>query len=47
MESWLSNPASLFDIAGKVAVVTGASGAFGALASQLLAGAGAHVVLAA
>ena len=47
MHEWLSNPASLFDIHGKVAVVTGASGAFGALASKVLAGAGAHLVLAA
>ncbi|MDE2372566.1 MAG: SDR family oxidoreductase, partial [Burkholderiales bacterium] len=45
--AWLKNPASLFDIRGKVAVVTGASGAFGSLASQVLAGAGARLVLAA
>lgn len=42
-----TNPASLFDISGKVAVVTGASGAFGAVAAQVLAGAGARLVLAA
>ena len=47
MSDWLTNPASLFDIRGKVAVVTGASGAFGALASKVLAGAGARLVLAA
>lgn len=47
MTDWLNNPASLFDVRGKVAVVTGASGAFGALASKVLAGAGAHLVLAA
>ena len=47
MEDWLRHPASLFDIAGKVAVVTGASGAFGTLAAQVLAGAGAKLVLAA
>jgi NAD(P)-dependent dehydrogenase (short-subunit alcohol dehydrogenase family) len=41
------NPLSLFDISGKTAIVTGASGAFGALASKVLAGAGANVVLAA
>jgi NAD(P)-dependent dehydrogenase (short-subunit alcohol dehydrogenase family) len=46
-KSWLKNPASLFDIRGKVAVVTGASGAFGMLAAQVLAGAGAKLVLAA
>lgn len=44
---WLRNPLSLFDISGKVAVVTGASGAFGALAAQVMAGAGAKLVLAA
>lgn len=44
---WLRNPAALFDVRGKVAVVTGASGAFGSLASQVLAGAGARLVLSA
>ena len=44
---WLKNPASLFDIRDKVAIVTGASGAFGMLAAQVLAGAGAKLVLAA
>jgi NAD(P)-dependent dehydrogenase (short-subunit alcohol dehydrogenase family) len=47
MTDWLRNPLSLFDITGKVAVVTGASGAFGALAAKVLSGAGAKVVLAA
>jgi NAD(P)-dependent dehydrogenase (short-subunit alcohol dehydrogenase family) len=46
-EAFLSNPASLFDIRGKVAIVTGASGAFGALAAKILAGAGAKVALVA
>jgi NAD(P)-dependent dehydrogenase (short-subunit alcohol dehydrogenase family) len=46
-EDFLKNPASLFDIRGKTAIVTGASGAFGALAAKTLAGAGASVVLAA
>jgi NAD(P)-dependent dehydrogenase (short-subunit alcohol dehydrogenase family) len=46
-EDFLKNPASLFDIRGKNAIVTGASGAFGALASKVLAGAGANVVLCA
>jgi NAD(P)-dependent dehydrogenase (short-subunit alcohol dehydrogenase family) len=40
------NPLSLFDIKGKTAIVTGASGAFGALASKVLAGAGANLLLA-
>jgi NAD(P)-dependent dehydrogenase (short-subunit alcohol dehydrogenase family) len=47
MTDWLKNPASLFDIEGKVAIVTGASGAFGALAAQVLAGAGTKLVLTA
>jgi NAD(P)-dependent dehydrogenase (short-subunit alcohol dehydrogenase family) len=46
-DAWLKNPLSLFDIRGKSAVVTGASGAFGALAAKVLAGAGANVALAA
>ena len=46
-DEFLKNPASLFDIKGKTAIVTGASGAFGALAAKVLAGAGANVVLAA
>jgi len=47
MTDWLKNPLSLFDVRGKSAVITGASGAFGALAAQVLAGAGAKLVLAA
>lgn len=47
MTDWLNNPLSLFDIRDKTAIVTGASGAFGALAAKVLAGAGANVVLAA
>jgi NAD(P)-dependent dehydrogenase (short-subunit alcohol dehydrogenase family) len=47
MSDWIKNPLSLFDVRGKTAVVTGASGAFGALAAQVLAGAGANLVLAA
>jgi NAD(P)-dependent dehydrogenase (short-subunit alcohol dehydrogenase family) len=46
-EDWLKNPASLFDVKGKVAVITGASGAFGALAANVLAGAGCKLVLSA
>ncbi len=45
MTDWLKNPASLFDVSGKVAVVTGASGAFGALAAKVLAGAGAKLFI--
>lgn len=46
-DEFLKNPASLFDIRGKVAIVTGASGAFGALAAKILSGAGAKVALVA
>jgi len=43
----LDNPLSMFDVEGRVALITGASGAFGAVAAQCLAGAGCKVVLAA
>lgn len=46
-DDFLKNPFSLFDIKGKTAVITGASGAFGALAAKVLAGAGANVTLCA
>src|SRR5947207_464611 len=46
-EDFLKNPLSLFDVRGKTAIVTGASGAFGALAAKVLAGAGANVVISA
>lgn len=41
------DPARLFDITGQVAIVTGASGAFGALAAETLAAAGARLLLSA
>ena len=44
---FLKNPLSLFDIRGKTAIITGATGAFGELAAKVLAGAGASVVLSA
>ena len=47
MSDGLANPLALFDIAGKVALVTGASGAYGALAARILAGAGCKLVLSA
>src|SRR5436190_259405 len=37
-EDIFKNPLSLFDIRGKTAIVTGATGAFGALASKVRAG---------
>lgn len=43
----LDNPLSFFDVKGKVALITGASGAFGAVAAQCLSGAGCKVVLVA
>ncbi|WP_284778006.1 SDR family oxidoreductase [Agrobacterium sp. lyk4-40-TYG-31] len=46
-DEFLTNPYALFDVRGKVAVVTGASGAFGALAAKILAGAGARIALVA
>jgi NAD(P)-dependent dehydrogenase (short-subunit alcohol dehydrogenase family) len=46
-DDWLKNPLSLFDVKGKVAVITGASGAFGALAAKVMAGAGCKLVLTA
>jgi NAD(P)-dependent dehydrogenase (short-subunit alcohol dehydrogenase family) len=47
MTDELANPLSLFDVSGKVAIITGASGAFGALAAETLAASGARLVLAA
>jgi NAD(P)-dependent dehydrogenase (short-subunit alcohol dehydrogenase family) len=46
-EDLLKNPLLLFDIRGRTAIVTGATGAFGALAARVLAGAGCNVVIAA
>jgi NAD(P)-dependent dehydrogenase (short-subunit alcohol dehydrogenase family) len=46
-EDFLKNPLSLFDVRGKTAIVTGATGAFGALGAQVLAGAGCNLVLSA
>lgn len=43
----MKNPLSLFDVKGKVAVITGASGAFGAVAARVLAGAGCKLILTA
>jgi NAD(P)-dependent dehydrogenase (short-subunit alcohol dehydrogenase family) len=42
----LRNPLSLFDVRGKVAVITGASGAFGRACGLALAALGAKLVLA-
>jgi NAD(P)-dependent dehydrogenase (short-subunit alcohol dehydrogenase family) len=42
-----TDPLALFAVKGKVAIVTGASGAFGAVAAETLASAGARLVLTA
>ena len=46
-DEYLKDPLSLFSVKGKTAIVTGASGAFGAMAAKVLAGGGANVVIAA
>jgi NAD(P)-dependent dehydrogenase (short-subunit alcohol dehydrogenase family) len=46
-EDFLKDPLSLFSVKGKTAIVTGASGAFGAVAAKTLAAAGANVVICA
>jgi NAD(P)-dependent dehydrogenase (short-subunit alcohol dehydrogenase family) len=43
----ITNPLSMFDVDGKVALITGASGAFGMVAARALAGAGCKLVLVA
>lgn len=45
--SAIDTPLSLFDIAGKSALIAGASGAFGQVAARVLAGAGCKLTLAA
>ncbi|ATI41984.1 oxidoreductase (plasmid) [Pacificitalea manganoxidans] len=45
--SAMTNPLSMFDVAGKVALITGASGAFGMVAARILGGAGCKLVLVA
>src|SRR5436190_13713607 len=46
-EDFLKNPLSLFEVRGKTAIVTGATGAFGALAAQVLSAAGCNLVIVA
>jgi NAD(P)-dependent dehydrogenase (short-subunit alcohol dehydrogenase family) len=46
-DDFYRNPHSLFDVRDKSAIVTGASGAFGAVAAKVLAGAGAKLTLVA
>jgi NAD(P)-dependent dehydrogenase (short-subunit alcohol dehydrogenase family) len=47
MSSYLDNPLDLFSVKGKVAVITGATGAFGEVAAEILAASGAKLALAA
>ncbi len=43
----VADPLKMFEVAGKTALVTGASGAFGTVAARVLAGAGCNLVLTA
>lgn len=43
----MANPLSMFDVRDRVALITGASGAFGMVAARVLAGAGCRLVLVA
>ena len=43
----MQNPISMFDVMGQVALITGASGAFGMVAARILAAAGAKLILVA
>ena len=43
----MANPLSMFDVKDNVALITGASGAFGMVAARILAGAGCKLVLVA
>lgn len=43
----MANPLSLFEVKDRVALITGASGAFGMVAARVLAGAGCKLVLVA
>ena len=45
--STISNPLEMFDVKGKTALITGASGAFGMVAARVLSGAGCNLVLVA
>jgi NAD(P)-dependent dehydrogenase (short-subunit alcohol dehydrogenase family) len=46
-EEFLKDPLSLFSVKDKTAIITGATGAFGAIAAKTLAAAGANVMLCA
>jgi NAD(P)-dependent dehydrogenase (short-subunit alcohol dehydrogenase family) len=46
-EDFLKDPLALFSVKGKTAIITGATGALGAIAAKTLAAAGANVVITA
>jgi len=46
-EDFLKDPLSLFSVKGQTAIITGASGAFGAVAAKTLSAAGSNVVICA
>jgi NAD(P)-dependent dehydrogenase (short-subunit alcohol dehydrogenase family) len=46
MTDFIKNPEKLFNVAGKRALITGATGAFGQVAATVLANAGCHVAVA-
>ncbi len=45
MNNYLVNPASLFDLKGKVALITGATGAFGQVAARVIGNSGCNLLL--
>ncbi|GGZ67580.1 SDR family NAD(P)-dependent oxidoreductase [Paraglaciecola chathamensis] len=45
MNNYLANPASLFDLKGKVALITGATGAFGQVAARVIGNSGCNLLL--
>ena len=45
MNNYLTNPASLFDLKGKVALITGATGAFGQVAARVIGNSGCNLLL--
>jgi len=45
MTNYITNPAQLFDLTGKVALITGATGAFGQVAARVMGNSGCKLVL--
>ena len=46
MNEFIRDPARLFDVRGKIGIITGATGALGSVAAQVLAAAGVRLTLA-